>query len=106
MIKNIKYIVVLITLLTSCAPNLEIIKYGQHYQKHKDYKSLIKAIELMPLDISTSQVKKILGEPIDNGFDYRYLVDSTGVNNCTVGAVFIIDSNGKITNRWVDEICE
>lgn len=96
----------LLALLSSCAPKAEIIKYGQHYKKHKDYKSLTKAVELMPETITTAQVKKILGEPIDNGFDYRYLVDSTGVNNCTIGAVFNIDLQGKITGRWVDEICE
>ncbi|HSD14397.1 MAG TPA: hypothetical protein VLB74_07090 [Flavobacterium sp.] len=106
MTKNSIYIV-LITSVFSCAPKAEIVKYGKHYQKHNDYKSLVKAVELMPKTITTSEVKKILGEPpIDNGFDYRYLVDSTGVNNCTIGAVFTIDSKGKITNRWVDEICE
>ena len=56
--------------------------------------------------ITTVQVKKILGKPIENGFDYRYLVDATGVNNCTIGAVFTIDLQRKITGRWVDEICE
>lgn len=60
----------------------------------------------MPKNITTNQVKKILGEPIDNGFDYRYLVDYISVNNCNVGAVFNINLQGKITNRWVDEICE
>ena len=60
----------------------------------------------MPKDIKTQQVKKILGEPIDNGFDCRYLVDATGVNNCTIGGVFTIDLQGKIAHRWVDEICE
>ena len=56
--------------------------------------------------ITTVKVKKILGKPIENGFDYRCLVDATGVNNCTIGAVFTIDLQGKITGRWVDEICE
>jgi len=60
----------------------------------------------MPEDITTSQIKEILGEPIDNGFDYRYLVDSTGENNCPVGAVFTIDQENKIKHRWIDEICE
>ncbi|SHG73428.1 hypothetical protein SAMN05443549_10672 [Flavobacterium fluvii] len=105
MIKNIKYLYLFI-LVCGCAPKTEIAKYGQHYQKFNDYKSLAEAVKLMPTDISTSEVKKILGDPIDNGFDYRYLVDSTGVNNCPVGAVFNIDQKGKITNRWIDEICE
>ena len=103
--KYIKYVFVL-ALFTGCAPKEDIIKYGQHYKKYQDYKSLVKAVELMPKDITTQQVKKILGDPIDNDFDYRYLVDSTGVNNCTIGAVFTIDLQGKITGRWVDEICE
>jgi hypothetical protein len=102
---NLKFIII-VALLTSCAPKNAIFEYGQHYQKNKDFKSLVKAVDLMPKDITTQQVKRILGEPIDNGFDYRYLVDSTGVNNCSVGAVFNIDNQGKITNRWIDEICE
>ena len=103
--KHIKYLC-FFALLFSCAPKSEMTKYGQHYQKHKDYKSLVATVQLMPADISPKEVKNILGEPIDNGFDYRYLVDSTGVNNCSVGAVFNIDQKGKITNRWIDEICE
>ena len=102
----IKYITIA-GLLTCCAPKTEVVKYGRHYQKHKDFKSLSKAVELMPKELTTKQVKKILGKPyIDNGFDYRYLVDSTGANNCNVGAVFTIDNQGKIKQKWVDEICE
>jgi len=96
----------LLALFSGCAPKEDVVKYGQHYKKYQDYKSLVKAVELMPTAITTSQVKRILGEPIDNGFDYRYLVDSTGGNNCTIGAVFSIDNQGIITHRWVDEICE
>ena len=96
----------MLALFISCAPTTEIVKHGRHYQKHKDYNSLSKAVALMPMDITTQQVKKILGKPIDNGFDYRYLVDSIGENKCTIGSVFSINSAGKITNRWVDEICE
>ena len=40
------------------------------------------------------------------GFDYRYLVDSTGENGCVIGAVFHIGEEGKIDQKWVDEICE
>jgi len=96
----------LLALFSGCAPKEAVFVYGKQYQKNKDFKSLVKAVDLMPKDITTQQVKKILGEPIDNGFDYRYLVDSTGVNNCTIGAVFNIDLQGKITGRWIDEICE
>jgi hypothetical protein len=103
--KQIKYVIVLV-LLSSCAPKEAVFVYGKQYQKHNDFKSLVKAVELMPSAITTKQVKAILGDPIDNGFDYWYLVDSTGVNNCTIGAVFNIDLQGKITHRWVDEICE
>ncbi len=96
----------LLALFSGCAPKEDVVKYGQHYKKHQDFKSLVKAVELMPTAITTSQVKKILGEPIDNGFDYRYLTDSISPNKCPVGAVFNIDLQGKIIHRWVDEICE
>ena len=96
----------LLALFSGCASKEAVFVYGKQYQKNKDFKSLVKAVELMPVSITTKQVKKILGKPIDNGFDYRYLVDSTGVNNCTIGAVFTIDNQGIINQRWVDEICE
>ena len=96
----------LLALFSGCAPKEDVVKYGQHYKKHQDFKSLVKAVELMPTAITTSQVKKILGEPIDNGFDYRFLTDSISPNKCPVGAVFNIDLQGKIIHRWVDEICE
>ena len=40
------------------------------------------------------------------GFDYRYLIDSVGPKGCVMGAVFHIDENGKIDQKWLDEICE
>jgi hypothetical protein len=84
----------------------EIERFGQHYQKHNDYKSLSKVVELMKLEVDTTYVKSILGQPIDMGFDYRYLIDSTGPNGCVVGAVFHIGDGGKIDQKWIDEICE
>ena len=84
----------------------KITKYGRHYQKHNDYKSLHKVVGLMELKVDTAYVKKILGEPIDMGFDYRYLIDSTGTKGCPIGAVFHINSDGKIDQKWLDEICE
>lgn len=93
-------------IIASCRSEKDMMKWGNHYQKYNDYNSLNKALQLMPTHITTAQVKVILGEPIDNGFDYRYMVDSTGVNHCPVGAVFNIDSAGKITHWWIDEICE
>ncbi len=56
--------------------------------------------------MDTSYVKAILGEPIDMGFDYKYLIDSTGPKGCAVGAVFHINENGNIDQKWIDEICE
>lgn len=103
--KHIHYLF-LLALLSSCAPKEAVFVYGKQYQKKKDFKSLVKAVELMHTAITTSQVKRILGEPIDNGFDYRYLTDSISPNKCPVGAVFNIDLQGKIIHRWVDEICE
>lgn len=89
-----------------CNQTSEIETLGRHYQKYQDYASLHKVVELMKPEIDTTYVKSILGEPIDMGFDYRYLTDSTGVNGCSVGGVFHIDSEGQIDQRWVDEICE
>jgi hypothetical protein len=105
MIKQLKYWL-LVVLISSCATQKDIMNYGSHYQKYKDYKSLKNAVDLMPSNITTLQVRKILGDPIDNGFDYRYTVDSTGIHHCPIGAVFNIDSTGKISTWWVDEICE
>ena len=73
---------------------------------HNDYESLSKVVELIASTVDTSYVQSILGEPIDMGFDYRYLVDSIGSNNCVIGAVFHIDENGQIDQKWIDEICE
>lgn len=42
------------------------------------------------------QVKVILGEFIDMGFDYCYLIDFVGLNGCVIGVVFYIDEVGKI----------
>ena len=96
-------LLVLIFLGISCSP---LKQAGKHYQKHQDYQSLVKVVELLPPGSDSAYVRKLLGEPIDMGFDFRYLVDSTGERGCTYGAVFHIDSNGKIDQQWFDEICE
>jgi len=83
-----------------------IYKYGKHYQYHQDYESLAKVVEQLELRSDTSKVRQILGEPIDMGFDYRYLLDSVGPQGCVVGAVFHIDEEGKIDQKWIGEICE
>lgn len=94
-----------IIFILSC--NNQVLKrYGLHYQSHKDYYSLSKVVELMPEGEDTSRIKNILGEAINMGFDYRYLVDSTGPNGCVIGAVFHIDDFGKIDQQWIGEICE
>lgn len=90
----------------SCVNVSSLSKYAKHYRKHQDYNSLNKALELIALQTDTAQVAKLLGKPIDMGFDYRYLIDSTGPNGCVVGAVFHIDENGKIDQKWLGEICE
>jgi hypothetical protein len=100
-----KYLTI-ITLLTGCGQKNDLYQIGKHYQEHQDFKSLQKVVELLPLNVDTTEVKKILGEPISMGFDFRYTVDSTGVNCCVVGAVFQIGDKGKISNKWTGEICE
>lgn len=94
------------TIVLGCSSLNTVKRYGRLYQKHGDYKNLVKVVELLPLDADTTFVKSILGEPIDMGFDYRYLVDSIGPNGCVIGAVFHIGDNGKIDQKWIDEICE
>ena len=90
--------------LFGCSSTKEIEKLGQLYQNNEDYKSLSKAVELIKLGKDTSYVKAILGEPINMGFDYRYLLDSIGPNGCAVGAVFHINKDGLIDQKWIDEI--
>ena len=97
---------IVMVLFAGCEKKNELIQFGKHYQEHQDFKSLQKVVELLPLNVDTAVVKKILGEPISMGFDFRYTVDSTGVNCCVVGAVFHIGDKGKISNKWTGEICE
>ncbi|MBK8965753.1 MAG: hypothetical protein R3D58_00500 [Saprospiraceae bacterium] len=92
-------------LLTSCATH-RLEKYGAHYRQHQDRESLQKVVDLLPIGADTARVKQLLGEPIDFGFDYRYLVNATGSNGCPVGAVFHIGELGKIDQQWLGEICE
>lgn len=96
----------LIFFFVGCNAPSEIQKCGDHYQKYNDYSSLKRVVELFPIDGDTVLVKSLLGKPIDMGFDYRYLVDSTGGNGCVIGAVFHINESGTIDQKWIDEICE
>lgn len=89
---------------SSCTSSL--VKCGKHYQKHKDFQSLQCVVKQLPEKADSQYVRTILGAPIDMGFDFRYLIDSTGENGCVIGAVFHIDENGSIDQRWIDEICE
>lgn len=91
-------------LLPSCLSEIE--QKGRHYQEEQDYESLARVVELMEVGADTAYVRSILGPPIDMGFDFRYTVDSTGPNGCVIGAVFHIDEQGKIDDKWIDEICE
>ncbi|GAB5555337.1 MAG: hypothetical protein Sapg2KO_49280 [Saprospiraceae bacterium] len=95
-----------ISILTFACPMSPIYIHGKNYQRDKDYASLAKVVELLELGTDTSKVRQILGEPIDMGFDFRYLLDSVGPQDCVVGAVFHIDEDGKIDQKWLDEICE
>lgn len=104
--KSISILIFCIILILGCASKSEIQIHGEHYQKHQDYQSLKNVVELFPMQEDTSLVKELLGEPINMGFDFRYLVDSVGGNGCTIGAVFHIDDEGKIDQKWIDEICE
>lgn len=92
--------------LISCDTTPTIEDYGQHFREHKDLESLQKVVGLLELNVDTSYVSSLLGEPIDMGFDYRYLIDSVSERNCSYGAVFHINEEGKIDDKWVDEICE
>ena len=79
---------------------------GTSYQTNKDYASLKTVLEGLEAGADKKQLERLLGEPIDMGFDYRYLLDSTGPEGCVVGAVFHLDSEGKVDDKWIGEICE
>lgn len=93
-------------LMTGCYSEKAILKNGQAYQSQQDYKHLNKVVKSVRLGADASYIKKVLGEPIDMGFDYRYLIDSIGPGGCIVGAVFHLDDRGKVDQKWIGEICE
>lgn len=93
--------------ILACGPTLTPLEqHAAHYQKHQDFASLDAVVRLLPDTATTGYLVQLLGEPIDMGFDYRYVVDSTGENNCTVGAVFHLDDAGGFDQQWTGEICE
>ena len=102
--KKIITLALLIWIIGCTHSEVEVL--GKHYQQHGDVESLRKVVDLLPLGTDTAYIRQVLGEPIDMGFDFRYLVDSTGINGCAVGAVFHIGEGGKIDQKWLDEICE
>ena len=106
MSKTTKFLFLTLLFSVGCSQDTAIEKHGKHYQEHNDYESLYQVVDLLPMDADTTYVKTILGDPIDMGFDYRYLIDSTGVKGCVIGAVFHISETGKIDQKWIDEICE
>ncbi len=95
-----------VLILGSCAGEKSLVAAGKHYQSHLDGRSLRKTVRQIPLGSDTALVRRILGEPIDFGFDYRYTIDRRGRNGCILGAVFHIDEGGKIDQKWFGEICE
>lgn len=100
-----KYILwLIIMVLVSCQS--ELSKYGQQYQQNGQLESLEKAVALLQTEADTAIIRKVLGEPIDMGFDFRYLTEKTGENGCVIGAVFHINEYGKVDDRWIGEICE
>ena len=104
--EKILSVVYLVLSTFSCQGPNELEKLGQHYQNFKDYESLEKVVEIIDLNVDTSFVRDILGDPIDMGFDFRYLIDSVGEKGCVIGAVFHINEQGEIDQKWIDEICE
>jgi hypothetical protein len=94
--------------LTACTPASDesLPEKGTAYQQTQSLEALQYVVDNLPAGSDTSFVKAILGEPIDMGFDYRYLVDSIGPNGCVMGAVFHIDDQGMIDQKWTGEICE
>ena len=95
-----------VLLLAGCSYSKRLEKYAHHYRTHNDLRSLEKLVETMKMGTDTASLRQLLGDPIDMGFDFRYLVDSVGPSGCVIGAVFHIGEQGRIDQKWVGEICE
>jgi hypothetical protein len=104
--KNRITFLLLLFLISCSSQDKKIIQLGETYQQQHDYVSLAKVVDLLSIGTDSLEIRKILGPPIDMGFDFRYLIDSTGSNGCTIGAVFHFDNKGKVDQKWIDEICE
>ena len=101
--KQLVVFMFVISLLASCKT---IESYGKCYQNNANKACLQKVVDKINIGADKADIKKILGEPIDSGFDYRYLIDEKGENGCAMGAVFHFDKNGKVDQKWLGEICE
>ena len=101
-----KLIFVCVSFILIFASRSKVERYGENYKQNKDIKSLERAVELIEVGCDTSYLKQILGEPINFGFDYRYLTNTKGENGCPMGAVFWIDSLGTVSSQGILEICE
>ncbi len=97
---------VCVLMLAACATETEAERYGKEYQQNKSLESLQRATAFIEVGADTTYVKSILGQPIDMGFDYRYLTDSLGESGSQIGAVFGIDQNGKVSWKDIFEIRE
>jgi len=102
------FVLCIAIVFTACTPatNESLSEKGTAYQLTQSFDALQYVVDNLPEGSDTSFVKAILGEPIDMGFDYRYLVDSIGPDGCVMGAVFHIDDQGLIDQKWTGEICE
>lgn len=101
--RYISAVLFLFLMLTGCSP---LHQAAASYRRVQDSASLKRFLELAPKDMDTAMVRKYLGEPIDMGFDYRYLSEELSDEGCAMGAVFHIGENGKIGDRWYGAICE
>lgn len=93
----------LLLLLTACQT---LAKFGRCYQQTRNPECLQQVLVRMETGVDTAYLKEVLGEPIDMGFDYRYLVDERSEDGCPMGAVFHIGEGGKVSDMWYGAICE
>ncbi|MEL6253815.1 MAG: hypothetical protein AAFR87_17535 [Bacteroidota bacterium] len=100
------YPLLVLGLIFACKEINPLIATGKSYQEKQDYTTLKMVMDGLDTGIDKSRLHELLGEPIDMGFDYRYLLDSVGPEGCVVGAVFHLDSEGKVDDKWIGEICE
>lgn len=97
------FVILMALLLGSCSP---LRQAARSYRLQQDPKSLKEFLALTPEEIDTAFVRRHLGEPIDMGFDYRYLTAELSEEGCAMGAVFHISEDGTIGDRWYGAICE